>query len=789
MAMIYLPALTSLSLIFSRTEAAPPNIIFVVLDDMPFLEQWRESAPADLVDVLDAGYPTPFIDEFRSEAVIFSKSYCGAPKCAPSRYSLLTGRQPTRCQYIQRVKPSGAEGPWVSVNSEKMTPYDAKNSIPYVLKNNPITSYHTGMVGKWHMMDDDSSKTVGCGLLDSEPDADLYEVCTEIVKSEMDFDFVDAWFHGNINKNNFFSHNPEWMVERSQAFIEEARVLGKPFFLYFAATLVHTPEVMQALQKYDCADTPKGTLSGYETPNERTTMWPRTELLQWVDDLNVDSSETYAKIMWTDQMLEALTDYLKINEIYDDTFIAITNDHGMDAKGLLYQKGTRIFNFVRYPALFGKDGPNVLPPDFVVSNVDFAPTIFDLAGVTPPDDYVLDGKSYLADVSNAIHHPGEFEQTSCDYKIVDMFNSHAIMSGDYQYIWRATDQVDEWARGFDMRPEDVYPNIFDMEQLYDLGADPSQQINILNDAQRTQEHASAIAKMQQLMRQYIQRICTLEEDECLMPELLFTTTQPQLLYTTGNGTAAAASVEEEYCCYANDLQNQNAMKCFDIGDNEVECEKKRPRWGCAFGRGDDCAVPELPTPEPPQAGCCFGSSSKCSTPDKAQCLKMANRAGCEWRIGDATDLCAVPEPEPGCCFGSNAKCSTDDEARCLQFAARAGCEWRSGADADCTALPVEEGCCVGAGAKCDTDDAEKCNRFAARAGCEWQTGAACESGDQERVLSVLHAGGRLTNAGQMWLAMALFVAVLVVSSFACKVRAAEQGCAAETPFYGSTGQV
>merc|ERR1712013_194175 len=108
--------------------------------------------------------------------------------------------------------------------------------------------------------------------------------------------------------------------------------------------------------------------------------------------------------------------------------IMLSNDHGMEAKGLLYQQGTRIFNFVRYPPRFGKDGPNVLPPDFVVSNVDMAATIFDLAGVSPPEEYTLDGVSYLADVSNQINHPGEFAQSSCLYKVLDIYNSHSIVS-------------------------------------------------------------------------------------------------------------------------------------------------------------------------------------------------------------------------------------------------------------------------------------------------------------------------------------------------------------------------
>ena len=78
-------------------------MVVFVMDDLPFLEQWSESAPTGnnlegLTVTLDA-YPTPRIDEFRSEAVIFSKSYCGAPKCAPSRMCLLTGRQAISCEY------------------------------------------------------------------------------------------------------------------------------------------------------------------------------------------------------------------------------------------------------------------------------------------------------------------------------------------------------------------------------------------------------------------------------------------------------------------------------------------------------------------------------------------------------------------------------------------------------------------------------------------------------------------------------------------------------------------
>jgi len=136
-----------------------PNVVVFILDDMPFLEQWAESAPngnnlEGMTVSLDP-YPTPRIDEFRDEAVVFAKTYAASSKCAPSRISVLTGRQPVSCEFaIQdtlatRGLDNGIYGTSVTVMTEKMQGYDAENNIPSVLRKN---GYFTGMVGKWHMM-------------------------------------------------------------------------------------------------------------------------------------------------------------------------------------------------------------------------------------------------------------------------------------------------------------------------------------------------------------------------------------------------------------------------------------------------------------------------------------------------------------------------------------------------------------------------------------------------------------------------------------------------------------
>merc|ERR1712241_1549924 len=88
---------------------------------------------------------------------------------------------------------------------------------------------------------------------------------------------------------------------------------------------------------------------------------------------------------------------------------------------------------------------------------------------------------YLDDVllalSTDIETDTEFEGTGqCQYRYLDVKNSHSIVSEQYQYIFRATETVDSMD-GVDT----LYPDAFDLEQLYDLSMDPNQRDNIFND--------------------------------------------------------------------------------------------------------------------------------------------------------------------------------------------------------------------------------------------------------------------------------------------------------------------
>ena len=136
----------------------------------------------------------------------------------------------------------------------------------------------------------------------------------------------------------------------------------------------------------------------------------------------------------------------------------------------MYQQGSRIINFVRYPPLFGSE-QNVMSSDLVVSNVDIAATIFDVIGVTVPAQYELDGISWIDTVINGV---GSGSTSCCDYRFIDIYNSRSIVSDRYQYIFRANSKVDTAGR-----VDTFYPNTYDPVQLYDLKLDPNQKKNLI----------------------------------------------------------------------------------------------------------------------------------------------------------------------------------------------------------------------------------------------------------------------------------------------------------------------
>ena len=233
---------------------------------------------------------TPWIDIIRDEGCIFPYTYTSAPKCSPSRYSLLTGRYASRSQAaIAWVNDPTTfrdpeNGTLVNVVYSRLDGIDSIYNLPQVLKNYSIYNYTTGMVGKFHLLTNDDEAEY-CDSIDNDnlynhEIEQAYYNCVERAKQVSGFDYVGALYYTNIASNsNRYSRNPEWITDRAMNFTYNASVINnKPFFLYVAHTTAHTPEFEYTNTNFGLQDTPKGELTGDDIPDDtgmlsRNAIW------------------------------------------------------------------------------------------------------------------------------------------------------------------------------------------------------------------------------------------------------------------------------------------------------------------------------------------------------------------------------------------------------------------------------------------------------------------------------------------------------------------------------------
>src|SRR6187455_1982464 len=71
----------------SRTRANPPNILFILADDMGW---------GDLSCYGRPDYQTPNLDKLAAQGMRLTNAYSAAPVCTPTRVGFHTGRYPAR---------------------------------------------------------------------------------------------------------------------------------------------------------------------------------------------------------------------------------------------------------------------------------------------------------------------------------------------------------------------------------------------------------------------------------------------------------------------------------------------------------------------------------------------------------------------------------------------------------------------------------------------------------------------------------------------------------------------
>lgn len=476
-----------------------PNIIFFIADDMY----------PEMFNCLPEGKGknlTPNLDRLASEGTLMTNQYVASPVCTPSRYNSLTGRYASRATNNNFLKfTEKQEGQTVIQWNTFITPKD--KALPHYLKD---LGYTTGMVGKNHAIEADSLYRFPDYWADAKDPAIVEKLeynYNRTVQAVLNngFDYASAIYHDNPNfvgLGELAVQNTDWIAEAGVNFIDQNH--DKPFYLYFATTIPHAPSSPERSWKADPLITARGYLE--KAPN---VLPARHTIPERLKTAGLDGKKK-ENVLWLDDALGALISKLEEHQILDNTIIFFFNDHGQKAKGALYQGG------VKSPSIIWKSGGFPLGniSETKVQNIDFAPTILEMAGGTIADQF--DGKSFKSVLEGKVEDSDRalfFELGFARAIIKGDFKYYAIRYPDYAENWTPEERA-ERLRAYNeprrvkkmgivneddhMAPFSHFslvpggqaaehesygklPAYFDLDQLYNLKEDPKETVNLIDD--------------------------------------------------------------------------------------------------------------------------------------------------------------------------------------------------------------------------------------------------------------------------------------------------------------------
>jgi len=412
-----------------------PNVLFIAIDD---LNHWVGHLNRS------AQTKTPNIDRLASEGVTFTKAYCTAPACNPSRASLMSGQRPstTGC-YLNGQNWRG------SIAEEKLLNTHFARAGYRVYGAGKIYHGAKDRGGDWNDYFD--------GYADTQPHPDAKDQGVNGIK-----------FYPLGNRDEDM---PDYKVVNYG--LEKLKEQGdSPFFLAIGLVKPHMPFSVPK-KWYD-----KFPLDSIELPSHRE------------DDLNdippagvkmarpngdharivksgrwKEAVQAYlATIAFCDAQVGRLLDGLEASRYRDNTIVVLWSDHGWSLgekshwrKFALWEEPTRTVFVWKVPGLTKSGGICLRPVDY--SSV--YPTLCELAGLPLPGH--LDGRSIVP----LLKDPAA--EWALPAITTHGRNNHAVRIENWRYI--------HYANGD--------------EELYDTSADPLEYTNLAE----WPEHAARKAEL------------------------------------------------------------------------------------------------------------------------------------------------------------------------------------------------------------------------------------------------------------------------------------------------------
>lgn len=474
-----------------------PNILFIFTDDH------ASHAMSCYGSVINR---TPNLDRIANEGMLFQNCFCTNSLCGPSRAVIQTG------------KHSHLNG--FRTNADKFD--GTQQTFPKLLRE---AGYTTAVVGKWHLGEHmapqgyDYSEVLrgqgpyynplmlldrdGDGMRDEEVKHTGYttDIITDLAlqwlkNADRDKPFLLMYQHKAPHRE--WAPGPEHLNMYDDIEIPEPMTLFDDYATRGRAAREQDMTIEKTMNDRDLKLAPPPYLNEEQLSTWNAAYGPKNEAFEEMNlegrDLVRWKYQRYIKdylrcIASVDDNVGRVLDYLDESGLADNTIVIYSSDqgfylgdHGWFDKRFMYEESYRQPLLVKWP---GVVEPNSVNHD-LVSNLDFAETFLEIAGVPVPED--MQGRSLVPLLrgetpedwrKSHYYHYYEFE---ADRRAAHMVRRHyGVRTPRYKLIHFYN--LDEW-------------------ELYDLEKDPREMNNVYGSEGYADVVSELKAEVRRLQQQY-----------------------------------------------------------------------------------------------------------------------------------------------------------------------------------------------------------------------------------------------------------------------------------------------
>lgn len=492
----------------SKSNSKRPNIVFVITDDHAY--QALGAYDNKLIK-------TPHIDRLAKEGMLFQKAFVTNSICSPSRAVALTGK----FSHLNSVR-------------DNLDVFDtAQTTFPRLLQK---AGYETAIYGKWHL----KSRPKGFDYWEVLPDQGHYyhpefltqngEIkekgyVTDVITNKA-IAYLDSLRSDSKPFMLMYNHNAphrQWWPSMSDLEEFKYKKIPVPETLFdeykskskaskeaemrisdHMALTMDNKIVPEILEKLDYEEFLEWYKSNY---TKRWNRLDKAEQEQWKrvygpinEEFLKNSPKGQALTLWkyqrymedylgvvksVDRNIGRLLNYLDSQNLTENTMVVYTSDqgfflgeHGWFDKRFMYEESFRTPLLIRYPKLIK---PGSINTD-LVQNIDFAPTVLDVAGVEIPKDMQGLSLKPLFQSKNKNWRDALYYHYY-EYPGIHMVKRHyGVRTGRYKLI-RFYYDIEAW-------------------ELYDLKKDPQELNNVYGNPGYKEIQGYMHNRLQELRKQY-----------------------------------------------------------------------------------------------------------------------------------------------------------------------------------------------------------------------------------------------------------------------------------------------